>query len=306
MWNESTKYLDVEPTSICQAACPMCPRNVNGDGINPYITLQSLGLSWLKKNITPDNIKQLDKIRFGGNVGDPAATPELLEIIRYLKEVKPELIIGINTNGAIRNKKWWKELGTLMNGFFDYCTFSIDGLEDTNHLHRQHVRWDILVENLVSYVSTGATAHWDMLVFKHNSHQVDDVKQFAKKIGITLLNIKETDRWDTYNVGLKGLEPANEYNIPDYNSTQVSCERDRENSIYLDYLGKFWPCCHMAEAYLSKVGYELHKDIRKYDNKELLQVYSKKLKADPFYVCKRACNTKKGKLSQYKELIRFK
>ena len=62
MWNKSITYLDVEPTSICNAACPMCARNVNGEGLNPYLTLKSLTANWFRKNITPDQIKQLNKM----------------------------------------------------------------------------------------------------------------------------------------------------------------------------------------------------------------------------------------------------
>ena len=304
MWNESIKYLDVEPTSICQAACPMCARNIRGEGINPYISLKSLTLSWFENNLTKKQVMQLDKVRFGGNVGDPAATPELLGIIKYLKQVKKDLVIGLNTNGALRNTEWWQELGTLLDGPLDYCTFSIDGMEDTNHIHRRNVRWDLLVKNLTAYVNTGATAHCDTLVFEHNKHQIEDIKKFAKDMGMTMLNIKETDRWDTYTI--KGLEPANQYSEPDYNSMKASCERDRDNSIYLDYLGKLWPCCHMAEAYLNKVGYELHKDLREFNNEELFDVYEDKLSINPFYICKRACGIGGGKLTQYKEQLRFK
>lgn len=304
MWTDSITYLDVESTSICQAACPMCARNIKGEGLNPYISLKSLNLSWFKQNLSHKQIKQLEKIRFGGNVGDPAATPDLIEIIEYLKKINPSLVIGLNTNGALRNKKWWKQLGMILKGSFDYCTFSIDGLKDTNHLHRRQVRWDILMDNLSTYVSTGATAHWDMLVFDHNKHQIDDVKKLATAMGITLLNIKESDRWDTYTI--KNLKPVRDHKKIDYSNMKVSCERDRENSIFLDYLGKFWPCCHMAEAYLNRIGYNLHEDLRKHSNKELFNVYTKKLETNPFYICKRACNTQGGKLNQYKERLRLK
>lgn len=305
MWTDSITYLDVEPTSICQAACPMCAKNIEGKGLNPYITLKSLDLNWFKENLPSWKIKQLEKIRFGGNVGDPAATPGLLEIISHVKTINPAITVGLNTNGAIRNTEWWKQLGNLLTGELDYCTFSIDGLEDTNHLHRRNVRWDLLMNNLQTYISTGATAHCDMLVFEHNKHQVEDFKIFAKEQGFTLLFIKETDRWDTYTNDI-GLKPAHPYKKESYESVDISCERDRNNSVYLDYLGKFWPCCHMAEAYLNKIGYELHHDIRQHDNKELFDVYSQRLNNKPFFVCKRVCNTSNGKKSQYKEQLRFK
>jgi len=305
MWNESIKYLDIEPTSVCQAACPMCARNVEGKNINPYITLKSLDLQFFKHNFTQEQIRQLDKIRFGGNVGDPAATPELLEIIEYFKSVNKNIVVGMNSNGALRNTEWWKSLGQLLDGELDYCVFSIDGFEDTNHIHRRNVRWDILMNNLDAYLETGATAHCDMLVFKHNKHQVEDFKQWTKNKGFTLLFIKETDRWDTY-VNDIGLEPVYPYEKQDYKNLQVSCERDRDNSIYLDYLGKFWPCCHMAEAYLNKIGQELHKDIRGFTNNELFKEYYTRLDNNPFYICKRACNVKTNKKLQYKETLRFK
>jgi hypothetical protein len=57
----------------------------------------------------------------------------------------------------------------------------------------------------------------------------------------------------------------------------------------------------MAEAYLSKIGFELHSDIREHDNNELLREYKARLTTDtPFYICKRACGTTSGKRSQWK------
>ena len=46
MWYKSIKELQIELTSVCNAECPMCARNVNGKGLNPYITLKSLPLKW--------------------------------------------------------------------------------------------------------------------------------------------------------------------------------------------------------------------------------------------------------------------
>ena len=137
-----------------------------------------------------------------------------------------------------------------------------------------------------------------MLVFEHNKHEVDEAKQIAKQMGFTWFRTKETDRWDTYVSNL-GILPANEYQPPSYGRT-IDCEKDRASSIYLDYTGKYWPCCHMAEAYLNKIGIELHTDIRDYNNKELFKEYKVRLNTEiPFYICKRACGTE-SKRSQWK------
>ena len=293
------KEIHIEPTSVCNAACPMCARNINGKGLNPYITLKSLSVKWFEDNINPDQIKKLDKIFFCGNVGDPASAPELLGIISYFKKHNSKIVVGLNTNGGLKNKLWWSKLGHLLDGELDYCVFSIDGLEDTNHLYRRNVRWQKIMENAESYISTGASAHWDMLVFEHNKHQIDESKQMATEMGFTWFRSKETDRWDTYTSNL-GILPANDYQPPSYGRS-ITCEKDRDNSIFLDYTGKYWPCCHMAEAYLNKIGIELHNDIRNYNNKELFKEYSTRLdNQQPFYVCKRACGSSQGKRSQWK------
>ena len=41
MWYKSIKELHIEPTSVCNAECPMCARNIYGKELNPYITLKT-------------------------------------------------------------------------------------------------------------------------------------------------------------------------------------------------------------------------------------------------------------------------
>ena len=50
--------------------------------------------------------------------------------------------------------------------------FSLDGLEDTNHIYRVGVQFKKVMENTQAFINAGASAHWDMLVFKHNKHHV--------------------------------------------------------------------------------------------------------------------------------------
>ena len=303
MLDQSIKEIHIEPTSLCNARCPQCARNIHGDGLNPNIKLESLGVDWFENNLSAETIQRLHKIFFCGNVGDPAATPELLEIIAYLKKHNPNLVVGLNTNGGLKTTEWWHTLGHLLNGRLDYCVFSIDGLEDTNHLYRKNVEWKKVIENARAFISSGGTAHWDMLVFNHNKHQIESARDMAKQIGFSWFRTKETDRWDTYKE-TEILKPATAYEKINYDTAVPSCEKDRDHSIFLDYTGRWWPCCHMAEAYFNIIGYEKHKDIRQYSNTELLEKYREKLSTDPFYVCRRVCGSV-GKRSQWKKEIQL-
>ncbi len=301
---DNVKEIHIEPTSLCNAECPMCARNVYGKMVNPYIKLKSLPLSWFEENIQPEQIKKLDKIFFCGNVGDPASAPELIEITKFFKRHNKNITIGLNSNGGLKTTSWWTRLGNELQGHLDYCVFSIDGLEDTNHMYRRNVKWQKVMENVSAFISTGAKAHWDMLVFEHNKHEVVEAQQLADDMGFTWFRTKETDRWDTYTLNF-GLEPAGDYQPPSY-GRNILCEKDRDQSVFLDYTGKYWPCCHMAEAYLNKVGLELHSDIRDYNNKELFKEYKARFVTEtPFYICRRACGSK-GKRSQWKNEVQLR
>ena len=85
----------------------------------------------------------------------------------------------------MKNKEFWSELGNLFPKEADLggLIFSIDGLEDTNHLYRQYVGWVKLMENVNAYMSAGGVAVWDYLIFKHNEHQIDEAEKLSKKLG---------------------------------------------------------------------------------------------------------------------------
>lgn len=292
------KEIHIEPTSLCNAECLQCARNIHGSDLNPYIKLSSLDIKFFESTFNKENLKNINKIFFCGNVGDPCATPEFLEILRYLKSIKNNIILGLNTNGSLKTEQWFRELASILNGQLDYVVFSIDGLADTNQIYRRNTKFEKIIKNAKSYIDAGGSAHWDMLVFDHNKHQVDSCKKLADHLKFNWFRSKQTDRWDTYPMTV--IKPAEKYKKIDYSNAKPNCERDRDSSIFLDYTGKWWPCCHMAEAYLNKIGEEKHKDIKLFSNVELFEQYTVKLQQEPFYICRRACGVTSNKRSQWK------
>ncbi len=297
------KIIHFENTSRCNAACPMCARNINGKGL--AVDLADLSFYKYQAHVM-ENTQTLEKVFFCGTVGDPCADKNLLQKIAWTKKLLPNTVVGINTNGSIRNPNWWKECASLLTGIYDYVVFSIDGLEDTNHIYRVGVQWQKLMENAQAYIDAGGSAHWDMLVFDHNKHQVDQCKQLADSMGFTWFRVKETDRWDQYS--FPHLSPPNNYTPVDYNSVQeIACERNIENSTYVDFQGNEFPCCQMGEMYYNITQKHQHADMLAYSPKELLSKYQEKLDAkDPFYVCKRSCGKISSKRSQWKQEIQIR
>jgi len=298
-----TKIIHFEPTSMCNAACPMCARNIHGEGC--VVSVADLSFDDYKKHVNK-HIQHLEKVFFCGSVGDPCADINLLDKIKWIKEMNSNIVVGINTNGSIRNPKWWTECGNLLTGIYDYVVFAIDGLEDTNHIYRVGVQFQKIMENAKAYIDAGASAHWDMLVFDHNKHQVEQCKELAKTMGFTWFRSKETDRWDQYQ--FDHLKPAKEINEVDYHSIdRIHCERNIEQSTYVDYKGQEFPCCHIAEMFYNVTQKESHLDIRQHTPSELMTQYQKRLDDhNPFYVCKRSCGATGGKRSQWKQEIQLR
>jgi MoaA/NifB/PqqE/SkfB family radical SAM enzyme len=97
--------------------------------------------------------------------------------------------IRMNTNGGMRKPDFWTKMGELFSkrnkeSGFNYwqITFSIDGLEDTNHIYRRNVNWKNLMANVTAFIDAGGLANWDYLIFKHNEHQITEAKELATKM----------------------------------------------------------------------------------------------------------------------------
>lgn len=233
------KVLHLEPTDVCQAACPACAREIDGHfqkDRRHHLTFQQI-----EEHISTNQIAYLDKMFMCGNYGDPAAGQHTLEIYQRFRHINPNLVLGMNTNGAIQNCTWWTQLGEIFQGELDYVVFSIDGLQDTNHIYRRGVDWHKMIKNIQAYLNTGASAHWDMLVYRHNEHQVDACEQLARDMGFTWFRAKISKR-----PLLGPLAYPMDWPQPLHQSRNISCQALREKSMYIDAQGRMSPCCFLG------------------------------------------------------------
>jgi MoaA/NifB/PqqE/SkfB family radical SAM enzyme len=189
LWNYKDTYLvHVELSNRCNAACPLCPRYVNHSlKVNPELDLDSVSLVNFKNWFPLDFVQKSKSWIFCGTNGDPMMAKDAYEILEYVVK-NSNAKIQINTNGSIRDVKFWTKMGKLFAEpclSSRYVVFSVDGLEDTNHIYRRNVKWDSVMKNMKSYVKSGGMGIWDFLIFKHNEHQLGEAEKLAKKMGVT-------------------------------------------------------------------------------------------------------------------------
>jgi MoaA/NifB/PqqE/SkfB family radical SAM enzyme len=233
------KVLHLESTDVCQAACSLCARETDREFDKKK--KHHLTIDQIQCCLTMQQLIGLDKMFMCGNYGDPAAGLHTLEIYQWFRKINPNITLGMNTNGAIQNPAWWTKLGSILNRKTDYVVFSIDGLEDTNHLYRVGVSWSKLMANAQAFISAGGRAHWDMLVYKHNQHQVDQAQELAKKLGFGWFRVKVSKRDPVGNLSypVGWIKPGKKNN-------QISCHAIKEKSVYIDAQGRLGPCCWLG------------------------------------------------------------
>jgi MoaA/NifB/PqqE/SkfB family radical SAM enzyme len=222
---ENVKRLHIELSSRCNASCPACSRNYAGGPVAVDLELTELSLDDIKRMVPVEIAKNLIGINFCGNVGDPGMAPDLIPILEYFREHSPKIGQQIRTNGGMRNEKFWTELGNFFvkqpptrdNHLFSKAgvVFSVDGLEDTNHIYRRGVIWDKLIRNMRAYSATGAFAVWEWLLFEHNQNQVEEARALAKELNFQFV-VKNPLGFGEYEDSMHGLHVYNKEGDYDY------------------------------------------------------------------------------------------
>lgn len=274
---EDIKTIHLEVTQNCQAACPMCDRNMNGEGINPHINLDELYYKDCIKMFNASFIAQLDTMYMCGNLGDPIVARDTLEIFEYFRWANPNMWLSMNTNGGAKSVEWWQKLAKVF-GKNGAVIFSVDGLEDTNHIYRQGVAWKNVERNMRSFIDAGGRARWDFLIFEHNQHQVEEAEALAKEWGVEKFMKKKTGRFIDTNSNKKEKHQAKDRKGKDtaelkkpqakyqnkaltkqeailkkygnmdayYDAAPIVCKVKKENSLFITAEGLALPCCWTA------------------------------------------------------------
>jgi len=185
---KKVRTIEFEVTTTCNSFCPVCARfqsEDNGVWLNPLVDFnQHLSVKNITKILSDPCVDDDVLIEFIGTAGDPLAHPNLLEILEVAIKLRPGVRFNIHTNGGLRNPDYYEKLAKLLSSVNHYdLQFSIDGLEDTNHIYRIGVQWSRVIDNLRAFVKGGGSPSWQMVVFPWNKHQVNEVRIFAKEIG---------------------------------------------------------------------------------------------------------------------------
>jgi MoaA/NifB/PqqE/SkfB family radical SAM enzyme len=269
---EDLREIHVELTTRCNASCPQCPRNLQGGAVNPALPLAELTLDDIRRIFPGELLARLRKLYACGNYGDPMVARDTLPIFEHLRAANPAIELGLFTNGSGRTAAFWADLAKLVT----YVRFSIDGLEDTNHLYRRNTQWGRIMESVTAFVGAGGRAEWDFIVFRHNEHQIEEARTLAAKLGFQRFFLKRTSRF--FSAGriagkqVKDRDGADEYVIEEPENpllrnpavvrlaqlgafaeyqaeTDIACKASNHGRLYVSAEGHVFPCCWTGALY---------------------------------------------------------
>ena len=274
MFYNKITAIQIEQSSMCNAACPQCLREWwNGD--YSRIKQTYIPTEFYENRIPQHVYDTLEKINFCGTVGDSCTAPNFIDVCKVIKSKNPNIEISVATNGGMRNAKWWTELAQVLTGPNDSVIFGIDGLEDTNDIYRVNVRWSKLMENVKAFINAGGKAHWQFISFAHNEHQITVAEQLSKELGFvsffTIYNnrfvVEELFKKESVGKGGVELLPPKaeqeksillrrEKPMPteptEWMQTAeqqcIKCQAIETNEAYLDAETHLLPCCYLAGA----------------------------------------------------------
>jgi len=189
---ETIEELHVEVTNKCNAACPMCDRNIHGGVDRPGRGSSDWSEDDIQKVFT--GLPNLKFVYFCGTHGEPLSAKNLFKAIEAAKSTGAK--IEMFTNGSLRSETWWKKLLNVLEPT-DRITFGVDGVE-TNHLYRQNTNIEKILKNMKMCCDAGIDVRWDFLVFKHNEHEMDNCKKLAKEMGVKHFRFRRTARFDRH------------------------------------------------------------------------------------------------------------
>jgi MoaA/NifB/PqqE/SkfB family radical SAM enzyme len=276
--NWPLEHWHIELCSKCSLQCPRCSRQEVPEGL----TNSDLTLEWFKENWTGKLLEDVKKITFCGDDGDPIYAKDFLKILSWLRANNDQVQFVIVTNGSYKTKSWWEKLDKILNEK-DHIHFSLDGWDQaSNNLYRVNCDWDSIMLGINVLRESKAYKTWAAIAFRFNEDKIGFMRELAgqhkfdsfqltlsSKFGKNYGTYPKDDplqpsdgyvstgrftRTVTKLSGKKWMDNCLDifskrfYNIDSAQSIIPLCMIGNKG-LYLNALGKFYPCCWTALRY---------------------------------------------------------
>lgn len=242
----------IEPSTSCNLRCPQCP-----SGLRRFSRPTGMLDLHLYKRMLQQLGPQLHSLTLYFQ-GEPFLHPNFTDLV---KEAKAKNIFTItSTNAHYLSDELASE--TIKSGL-DKLIISVDGTTaETYRKYRVGGDFEKVLEGTRRLVKQKklAKAHhphivWQFVVFKHNEHQIEEIKRLGKELEVDELSIKTAQVYDfeeahqiiptTTKYARYKLNAAGKFEIK--NKLLNQCWRMWQGCV-ITWDGKIVPCCFDKDA----------------------------------------------------------
>jgi MoaA/NifB/PqqE/SkfB family radical SAM enzyme len=183
-------YLGLDPSSLCQLRCPLCPTGVENEGRRSGQKIQFRNRTMLTKELFDFLLDELGEYLFlimFYNWGEPLFHKNLPYFIRKAKSYR--IYTEIHTNLSLKISDQYIE-DLLVSGIDDLAA-SIDGFsQETYQIYRRGGNFELAKRNIAKFTKArdrlGLKTNiiWNFLVFSFNEREIEATRNYCKDIGI--------------------------------------------------------------------------------------------------------------------------
>lgn len=244
--------MEIEPTTSCNLRCPQCPSGLREFSRNTGM----LDLPLYKKVIDEVHEELIWLILYFQ--GEPFLNKQFLEFVKYA--ASKNIYTATSSNAHYFTDELAK--ATVESGL-DRLIISIDGTtQETYSKYRIGGKLEKVIEGTEKLLYwkkklNSKTPHiiWQFIAFKHNEHQIPEIKKLAKTVGVDELGIKTAQIYD-YQTSDNFIPENNDLSryekLPDgtyqiKNKLLNQCWRMWRGSV-ITWDGLVVPCCFDKDA----------------------------------------------------------
>ncbi len=286
---ESPHWLVIEPTSLCNAKCALCPtpsekleRSIKFLPMNKY------------KQIIDKTKNYVKKVTFFV-AGEPFMNKNLCKMITYA--TKNGLHTFVSTNGTFLNKQTINELLETKLDQLDIC---LDGSKkETHEIYKKNTNFELICKNIQTLTSEKRKRKKifpkifiQALITRYNEDELGDIANLAKNLGTEGVFFKSLFIEKNYDQGLaKKFLPRKSW-LSRYETIdgQTNCQYLNKILILCD--GRVAICDYDFNGKF-KIGNAFFQNMISLWNSKKYKNLRKKMKRKELDMCNRACGHKK-------------
>ena len=240
----------IEPTNICNLRCPLCLTGINSlEREKGFMTYKQFVEIF---NTLPNNVRLIELFF----MGEPFLNKDIFKMIRYAEDHGKQ--VKISTNATVIGDM---TQDILDSGLSDLWVCLDGATKKTHEEYRVGSNFEDILRNIKKLCSAKKEQRLSkpfitlqFLIMKHNEHEIPQIKQIAKQLGVDHIAYKRitlgtTEDIDQKNRHAEKFLPKNKKYIRDKNidieeqpKPKYICQWTWMSTILWN--GDIIPCCH--------------------------------------------------------------